>query len=126
MISVNEYFEGTVKSLGYQSSEGKSTVGVMEEGQYKFGTSSDETMLVIEGALEVLLPGEQDWQIFKKGESFNVPANSSFEVKELSSILKERFENWDLILFLLINFSITGVGKSVIEIRFFFFSGEKK
>lgn len=81
MITVNEYFEGTVKSLGYQSSEGKSTIGVMEEGQYKFGTSTNETMLVIEGELEVLLPEEKDWQLIKKGESFEVPANTSFKVK---------------------------------------------
>ncbi len=37
MITVNEYFDGAVKSLGYQTNEGKSTVGVMEEGEYKFG-----------------------------------------------------------------------------------------
>lgn len=81
MITVNEYFDGAVKSLGYQSTEGKSTVGVMEAGEYKFGTSTDETMIVIQGALEVLLPGETEWKMYENGQSFEVPANTSFEVK---------------------------------------------
>lgn len=81
MITVNEYFDGAVKSLGYQSTEGKSTVGVMEAGEYKFGTSTDETMIVIQGALEVLLPGETEWKTYENGQSFEVPANTSFEVK---------------------------------------------
>ena len=81
MITVNEYFDGTVKSLGYQTTDGKSTVGVMEEGEYKFGTSTDETMIIIEGALEVLLPGETDWKVYEKGDSFKVTANASFDVK---------------------------------------------
>lgn len=81
MITVNEYFDGAVKSLGYQTTDGKSTVGVMEEGEYEFGTSTDETMTIIEGALEVLLPGETDWKIYEKGDSFAVPANASFDVR---------------------------------------------
>ncbi|WP_026462616.1 pyrimidine/purine nucleoside phosphorylase [Adhaeribacter aquaticus] len=81
MINVNEYFSGTVKSLGYQSPEGKSTVGVMEEGDYEFGTSQHEIMTVIEGELTVLLPGDQDYKTFTKGQTFEVPANASFKVK---------------------------------------------
>jgi hypothetical protein len=38
MISVNEYFDKKVKSLGYTTNSGKSTVGVMEDGEYEFGT----------------------------------------------------------------------------------------
>lgn len=81
MINVNEYFEGTVKSLGYSSAEGKSTVGVIEPGEYEFGTSTHETMIVIEGELVALLPGQTEWKSFKTSESFEVPANSSFRVK---------------------------------------------
>lgn len=47
MISTNEYFDGNVKSLGYTSQDGKSTIGVMEKGDYEFGTSAHETMTVI-------------------------------------------------------------------------------
>ncbi|GAA3986566.1 pyrimidine/purine nucleoside phosphorylase [Mucilaginibacter dorajii] len=81
MINVNEYFEGSVKSLGYTSAQGKSTIGVIEKGEYKFGTSSHETMTVIEGQLDALLPGESEWQSFTAGQSFEVEANTSFKVK---------------------------------------------
>ena len=81
MIKVNEYFDGNVKSLGYETSEGKSTVGVMEPGEYEFGTATAETMIVVEGSLEVLLPGDSDWKAFGKGEIFEVQANASFKVK---------------------------------------------
>ncbi|MDN3547093.1 pyrimidine/purine nucleoside phosphorylase [Mucilaginibacter aquaedulcis] len=81
MINVNEYFEGAVKSLAYDTAQGRSTIGVIEKGEYEFGTSSHETMTVIEGRLEALLPGQQDWQVFTNGQSFEVPANASFKVK---------------------------------------------
>jgi len=81
MINVNEYFDGKVKSLAYTSAEGKSTIGVIESGEYEFGTSTHETMVVIEGELVALLPGESEWKSFKNGQSFEVSANSSFKVK---------------------------------------------
>ena len=84
MINVNEYFDGTVKSLGYDSAEGKSTIGVIEPGEYEFGTSSHETMIVIEGELVALLPGQSEWKSFKNTESFEVPANTSFKVRASS------------------------------------------
>ena len=81
MISVNEYFDGNVKSLGYLSADGKSTVGVIDDGEYKFGTSTDETMIVIEGEMDVLLPETSDWKVYSAGQQFQVPANTSFTVK---------------------------------------------
>ena len=84
MINVNEYFQGTVKSLAYASADGKSTIGVIEPGEYEFGTSSHEIMVVIEGELIALLPGESEWKSFKNSESFEVQANSSFKVKASS------------------------------------------
>ena len=83
MITSNAYFDGTVKSLGYTSATGKSTVGVMEPGEYEFGTSAKETMIVIEGELIALLPGELEWKSFKAGTSFKVGANTSFKVKSV-------------------------------------------
>ena len=81
MIKVNEYFGGSVKSLGYDSPEGKSTIGVIEAGEYEFGTSTHETMIIIEGQMDALLPGEEKWKAFSKGQAFEVPANTSFKVK---------------------------------------------
>jgi uncharacterized protein YaiE (UPF0345 family) len=81
MINVNEYFEGAVKSLAYNTAEGRSTIGVIEQGEYEFGTSSHEIMTVIEGQLEALLPGEDEWQSYTDGQSFEIEANTSFKVK---------------------------------------------
>ena len=83
MINVNEYFGGTVKSLGYVTPSGKSTIGVMEEGDYEFGTSTHETMTVIEGTLVVTMPNETTSKSYGKGETFEVEANSSFKVKAI-------------------------------------------
>lgn len=81
MITTNEYFDGNVKSLGYTTEAGKSTVGVMEPGDYEFGTSTHEVMTVVEGELVVQLPGETEFKSYKNGESFEVEANKSFKVK---------------------------------------------
>jgi len=81
MIQVNEYFDGTVKSLGYNSNEGKSSVGVIDAGVYEFNTASHEIMNVIEGEMEVLIKGDSDWKKYGAGQSFEVSTNSSFKVK---------------------------------------------
>lgn len=80
MISINEYFNGNVKSLGYTSSTGKSTIGVMEAGDYEFGTSTHETMIVVEGKMNVKLPGESEWTTYEAGESYQIEANKKFQV----------------------------------------------
>jgi uncharacterized protein YaiE (UPF0345 family) len=38
-------------------------------------------MEITAGDLDILLPGETQWQTIKGGESFYVPANASFDVK---------------------------------------------
>ena len=81
MFNVNEYFGGTVKSIGLESSEGKATIGVMAKGEYEFGTSSVEVMTVISGKLTILQPGEKDWKTYKKFESFVVEKGVKFKVK---------------------------------------------
>ena len=83
MISVNEYVNATVKSLGYTSAKGKSTIGVMEEGDYEFGTSTHETMTVIEGELIAQLPNETEWKSYTAGDKFEVAANTKFKVKSV-------------------------------------------
>ncbi len=81
MITENQYFDGNVKSLGYQTSEGNSTVGVINPGEYEFGTSNKEIMHIIEGELTALLPNTSEWQSIKAGQFFEVDKNSSFKVK---------------------------------------------
>jgi uncharacterized protein YaiE (UPF0345 family) len=55
MVQVNEYFNGKVKSLTVNAKEGKKTIGVMEAGDYEFGTNSKEIMHVVSGNLTVKL-----------------------------------------------------------------------
>ncbi|MGY5352707.1 pyrimidine/purine nucleoside phosphorylase [Wenyingzhuangia sp. IMCC45533] len=81
MISANEYFDGNVKSLGYETKKGKSTLGVMEVGEYEFGTSQHETMTVIEGEMIVKLPGSSEWETYKAGQAYQIDANEKFQVK---------------------------------------------
>jgi uncharacterized protein YaiE (UPF0345 family) len=81
MFEVNEYFDGNVKSIAFQSETFPATMGVMAPGDYEFGTSEYETMTVVSGALTILLPGSTQWQTFVTGEVFNVEANVKFQVK---------------------------------------------
>lgn len=81
MLTVNEYFAGKVKSIGLENSSGKSTVGVMDIGDYEFGTSTVEYMSVISGALNVMLPEATEWKEYKAGETFIVAADKKFQLK---------------------------------------------
>jgi len=85
MLKNNEYFDGKVKSIGFENSDGVATVGVMEKGEYEFGTSTDEYMTVISGTMEVLLPGEENWFSFGKGEDFYVGKDKKFRVRSRAS-----------------------------------------
>jgi len=81
MFKVNEYFNGTVKSIGFQTAEGPATVGVMAPGDYEFGTSTKEIMTVVSGALTVTLPGSGSWREYKAGETFIVEKDRKFQLK---------------------------------------------
>lgn len=81
MFKVNEYFDGKVKSIGFQGEQLPATVGVMAAGEYEFATSQLETMTVVSGAMTVKLPESDEWVSFVQGESFVVPANEKFQLK---------------------------------------------
>jgi purine/pyrimidine-nucleoside phosphorylase len=81
VVEVNEYFDGKVKSLGFQSASGTKTVGVMEPGEYEFDVTVGETMTVIDGTLSVYFPEDDDWDEFEAGASFDVAAGSKLKVK---------------------------------------------
>ncbi|MDP2562741.1 pyrimidine/purine nucleoside phosphorylase [Psychrobium sp. 1_MG-2023] len=77
----NIYFDGKVVSHKIILSDGsEKTLGVMLAGEYTFNTEAAEVMEVTQGEMQVLLPG-QSWQVFKAGQSYNVPANSQFSLK---------------------------------------------
>ncbi len=81
MLKTNEYFDGKVKSIAFQTETLPATVGVMEPGDYEFATTEKETMTVVSGALTVKLPGSDNWQTFAQNESFIVAANQKFQLK---------------------------------------------
>jgi uncharacterized protein YaiE (UPF0345 family) len=83
MLKVNEYFGGSVKSIAIENEEGVATVGVMESGDYEFGTSTLEIMTITGGTLSVMLPGESQWTNYSKGETFKVEKNVRFKVKAI-------------------------------------------
>jgi uncharacterized protein YaiE (UPF0345 family) len=80
MINVNEYFEGKVKSLAFDSGEGRATVGVMVKGEYQFGTNSMEIMKIISGKLLVKLPGKDKFKTYGPGGKFTVLKDQKFDV----------------------------------------------
>ena len=78
----NVYFDGKVTSRTVLFSDGSvKTLGFMLPGEYTFKTADKESIEIIDGNLDVLLPGTEQWQTVKGGESFHVPANSKFTVK---------------------------------------------
>lgn len=81
MFKTNEYFDGNVASIAFQTATLPATVGVMAIGEYQFDTSQKETMTVISGALSISLPGSDSWQTFNAGEHFEVGANEVFGVR---------------------------------------------
>lgn len=81
MLNVNAYFDGKVKSISLSTRTLPATVGVMTIGEYTFGTDCKEIMTVVSGSLIVKLPNEQEWQTFIDGQTFEVEANQTFDLK---------------------------------------------
>jgi len=81
MFKTNEYFDGKVKSIAFETAEGPATIGVMAKGEYEFGTSTIEYMTVTSGKMTVLLPGETEWKTYNQFETFIVAKDKKFKVK---------------------------------------------
>ena len=78
----NIYFDGKVTSRIVLFPDGtRKTLGFMLPGEYEFKTGSPEIMELLYGGMDVLLPGHTNWQTFKTGESFEVPASSAFKLR---------------------------------------------
>ena len=83
MFKTNEYFDGQVKSIAFETADGPATIGVMAEGEYEFGTSSKEIMSVTSGQLDVKLPGADSWVSYSAGDQFIVEKGLSFGVRAI-------------------------------------------
>ena len=77
----NVYFDGKVTSRTVVFDAGtKKTLGFMLAGEYSFDTGAAEVMEIIGGEMDVKLPGSDEFKTYKTGESFDVPANSKFDL----------------------------------------------
>ena len=77
----NIYFDGKVTSRTIILPSGeRQTLGIMMPGDYTFDTKEAEIMEMMSGELEIRLPNEE-WKTLNTPETFNVPANSSFDLK---------------------------------------------
>jgi len=80
MINVNEYFEGKIKSLGFELEGTQYTIGVMLPGAYSVDTEKEEHITVTLGGFEICPPG-LDWKTVKIGDTVVIPANATFDLK---------------------------------------------
>ena len=77
----NIYYDGKVTSRTVEFGNGEiKSLGIMLPGDYTFGTNDAEIMEMMSGELEIKLPNEE-WKTLNTPETFNVPANSSFDLK---------------------------------------------
>ena len=84
MLKHNTYFDERVQSVGFERNGMKATVGVIAPGEYRFNTAAAERMSVVSGLLRARIGAGAnvgDWQNFPAGTSFEVPANSGFDVQ---------------------------------------------
>jgi uncharacterized protein YaiE (UPF0345 family) len=81
MFKTNEYFDGKVKSIAFETAATPATLGVMAAGSYEFGTATIEHMTVVAGEMKVILPGKTQAETFKAGQTFIVDKNTKFQVE---------------------------------------------
>jgi len=81
----NVYFDGGVTSRTINFANGeKKTLGIIQPGEYSFDTDKKEIMDIQGGECEVLLAGEDQWQRYTAGDTFEVPAKSNFKIKAIT------------------------------------------
>ncbi|MDP3136690.1 MAG: pyrimidine/purine nucleoside phosphorylase [Burkholderiaceae bacterium] len=76
------YFDGKCVSHGITYPDGtRKSVGVILPSPLLFNTGAPEIMECVAGSCEYKLAGSANWVKSSPGERFNVPANSSFEIR---------------------------------------------
>jgi len=81
MLKHNSYFDGKVQSIGFERHGRLQTVGVIDVGEFHFGTGAAERMTVISGELWARLPGDTEFRAYPAGTSFEVAPKSGFDVR---------------------------------------------
>ena len=81
MLKHNTYFDGKVQSVGFERNGRRATVGVIDAGEFHFGTDAAERMTVVSGELWVKPAGASAFRAYPAGTVFEIPAKSGFDVK---------------------------------------------
>lgn len=77
----NIYFDGKCVSHTLQLADGsRKTIGVILPSALTFTTHAAEVMECVGGSCRVRFSGDEHWKAYGAGQSFSVPANSSFEI----------------------------------------------
>ena len=78
----NVFFDGKCISHSLTLGDGtKLSVGVILPATLTFNTGVPEIMECVAGACEYKLAGSDTWHKSSAGEKFNVPGNSSFDIR---------------------------------------------
>lgn len=78
----NVYFDGKCVSHTVSHADGsKKSVGVILPSTLTFTTGVPEIMECVSGSCRVRLKGQSEWKAYSAGQSFNAPANSSFDIE---------------------------------------------
>ncbi len=86
MLKHNTYFEGKVQSVGFERNGRRATAGVIDVGEFHFGTDAAERMTVVSGELWVKHPGAAAFRPYPAGTAFEVAAKSGFDVKAEAAV----------------------------------------
>ncbi len=83
----NLYFDGKCVSHTVLLADGtKKTIGVIFPSSLTFNTGAPEIMELNAGKCRIRLKGEEAWNMYEGGQSFNVPGNSSFDIETLETL----------------------------------------
>ena len=78
----NVYFDGKCVSHSVTLADGtRKSVGVILPATLTFNTAAPEIMECVAGACEYKLAGSNEWVKSSAGQKFDVPGNSSFEIR---------------------------------------------
>jgi purine/pyrimidine-nucleoside phosphorylase len=84
----NVYFDGKCVSHSITLADGsKKSVGVILPSSLTFNTGEAEVMELVAGNCRVKLAGSAAWVNYAGGQSFSVPAKSSFEIEVAADAL---------------------------------------
>ena len=83
----NVYFDGKCISHTVLLADGsRKSIGVIFSSHLTFNTQAPERMELNAGQCRVRLKGQTEWKSYGGGQSFDVPANSSFDIETLEML----------------------------------------